>query len=120
MNTLLLKLKYSLIALGCIFSSSLFAHAVVTKSSLAIAPIQANSATQVELNFNSNIELGLSQFFLVRKGDEQESLTAALGEQPGLVSIDIPALTPGEYALRVKVFAADGHLTEDIIRFVVN
>lgn len=119
MNAFLKSLKYSLIAFGIIFSSNIFAHAVVTKTSLTIAPIQANTATQVKLNFNSTIELGLSQFFLVRKGDQQDQLSAALGDQPGLVSIDIPALSSGEYALRVKVFAADGHLTEDIIRFMV-
>ena len=30
---------------------------------------------------------------------------------------DIPALEAGDYALKFKVFAADGHLTEDVIHF---
>jgi hypothetical protein len=31
----------------------------------------------------------------------------------------LPALTPGEYAIKYKIFAADGHLTESVIRFDV-
>ncbi len=120
MKKLLMQIASGLIAFGLIFSSAVQAHAVVTKTSLAITPIQANKATQVKLNFNSNIELDLSQIFLVRKGDIQEQLTANLGDQPGLVHINVPSLEPGKYALRFKIFAADGHLTEDIIRFVVN
>jgi methionine-rich copper-binding protein CopC len=31
----------------------------------------------------------------------------------------MPTLNSGEYALQLKVFSADGHLNEDLIRFVV-
>ena len=95
------------------------AHAVVTESSLNIEPIPPNKETKVKLFFNSNIELGLSQIFLVSEGDKQVLLQAINGHEPGQVIIDIPALITGEYALRFKVFAADGHLTEDIIHFTV-
>jgi methionine-rich copper-binding protein CopC len=95
------------------------AHAVVTDYSLKIAPIQANRADKVELMFNSKIELGLSQVFLVRKGDVHELLHLSKGSKQGQIIVDIPALAPGDYALKFKVFAADGHLTEDLIHFVV-
>jgi methionine-rich copper-binding protein CopC len=96
------------------------AHAVVTDYSLKIAPIQANRADKVELTFNSKIELGLSQVFLVRKGDSHELLHASKGSKQGQMIVDIPALAPGDYAIKFKVFAADGHLTEDVIHFVVS
>jgi len=95
------------------------AHAVVTDYSLKIAPIHANQADKVSLNFNSKIELGLSQIFLVSKGDKQTLLSIAKGNKQGQISIDIPPLVPGDYALKLKVFAADGHLTEDVIHFSV-
>ncbi len=95
------------------------AHAVATEYSLKNIPIQANRADKVELTFNSKIELGLSQVFLVRKGDIHELLTIRKGSKQGQMIVDIPALTPGDYALKFKVFAADGHLTEDVIYFVV-
>lgn len=96
-----------------------FAHAVVTETSLKIDPIQAGKASQVSLTFNSRVELALSHFDLVKKGDIHERLKVDQGQKRGEVIIELPALDPGEHAIRLKVFAADGHLTEDIIHFFV-
>jgi methionine-rich copper-binding protein CopC len=96
------------------------AHAVITDYSLKIAPIHANSPAKVELSFNSQIELGLSQIFLVSKGDKHQLLQADNGSKQGQVIVQIPPLESGDYALRFKVFAADGHLTEDLIHFSVS
>lgn len=109
------------IALLCWLNATLVhAHAVITEDSLKNTPILANHPTQVELSFNSKIEQGLSQVFLVSKGDHHHLLAISKGHKQGQIIINIPALTIGEYALRLKVFAADGHLTEDVIRFSVN
>ena len=96
------------------------AHAVITDYSLKLTPIHANSPAQVELSFNSHIELGLSQIFLVSKGDKHQLLQVDTGSKQGQVVIHIPPLETGDYALRFKVFAADGHLTEDVIHFSVS
>ncbi|UOA07213.1 copper resistance CopC family protein [Methylobacter sp. S3L5C] len=96
------------------------AHAVVTDYSLKVTPIHANQPGKVELTFNSKIELGLSQIFLVRKGDKHELLQTETGSKQGQIIIHIPALEPGDYAIRFKIFAADGHLTEDVIHFSVS
>ncbi|MCX7076177.1 MAG: copper resistance protein CopC [Methylococcales bacterium] len=101
-------------------SQNVFAHAVITDYSLKITPIHANHADKVELRFNSKIELALSQIFLVSKGDKHELLNANNGKKQGQIVIDIPPLNAGDYALRFKVFAADGHLTEDVIHFSVS
>ncbi|PPD05532.1 MAG: copper resistance protein CopC [Methylobacter sp.] len=105
-------------AFAC-FTPLCSAHAVVTEYSLKIKPIHANQADNVELSFNSRIELGLSRVFLVRKGDSLESLPLSTGGKKGQIVVQIPALDPGDYALKLKVFAADGHLTEDVIHFSV-
>ena len=96
------------------------AHAVVTDYSLKVSPIHANQRDKVELTFNSKIELGLSQIFLVRKGDKHELLQAEYGSKQGQIIIHIPPLESGDYAIRFKIFAADGHLTEDVIHFSVS
>ena len=101
-------------------SGPLFAHAVVTESSLRTHPVQPRTKTSVLLTFNSGIELALSQVFLVSKGDVHQPVTATQGRKPGQIIVELPALDPGEYALRYKVFAADGHLTEDVIHFSVS
>lgn len=114
----LLRLNLLLLTLAQVQLVS--AHAVVTDYSLKIKPIHANRKDQVELVFNSKIELGLSQVFLVRKGDIHEPLPIANGARQGQMIIDIPPLDIGDYAIKFKVFAADGHLTEDVIHFSVS
>ena len=94
-------------------------HAVVTESSLQIGKVAPEKATKITLYFNSHIELALSQIFLVSEGDVHHKLNAYSGPEPGQVIIDLPALAEGEYAILYKIFAADGHLTEDTIHCFV-
>ena len=109
-----------LIALTLIISTNVSAHAVVTESSLKQHPIEINHPTEVALHFNAGVELALSKVFLVSKGDVYHPLEIAKGKKPGQMLIKIPALEEGDYAIKYKVFAADGHLTEDVIRFKVS
>ncbi|MFZ4502382.1 MAG: copper resistance CopC family protein [Methylovulum sp.] len=101
------------------YQEQLYAHAVVTEHSFAITKIHANHEEQVSLDFNSKIELGLSEIFLISKGDVYTLLPISKGKKQGQILINIPALASGEYAIKLKVFAADGHLTEDVIYFSV-
>ncbi|SHE23252.1 hypothetical protein BPUTEOMOX_1225 [methanotrophic endosymbiont of Bathymodiolus puteoserpentis (Logatchev)] len=61
----------------------------------------------------------MSQIFLVRTGDIEEALPLKVGNTHGVVLVDMPALDVGKYALHYRIFAADGHLTDDIIHFTV-
>jgi copper resistance protein C len=110
-----------LFAAGLLFAASqqASAHAVVTESSLKTNPIEVNHPTEVALHFNSGVEMRLSRVFLVSKGDVYHPLEIAKGKKPGQMLIKVPALEEGDYAIKYKVFAADGHLTEDVIRFKV-
>ena len=101
-------------------AGSVHAHAVVTESSLAHEPIKPNHATTVVLFFNAGVELALSRVFLVSKGDVFHPAEIQKGKKPGEVRIKLPGLDPGDYALKYKVFAADGHFTESVIRFNVS
>ena len=114
-----MKTMYLLFLMLCQTHEAL-AHAVITDYSLKITPIYANTQAKVELSFNSQIELGLSQIFLVSKGDKHQLLQAVNGSKQGQVIVHIPPLETGDYALKFKVFAADGHLTEDVIHFSVS
>jgi methionine-rich copper-binding protein CopC len=100
-------------------SSFITAHAVVTEHTLTIEQPRVKEAKKIELTFNSKVELGLSQVFLVSKGDKHTLLPISKGQKQGNVVVAIPPLTPGDYALLYKIFAADGHLTEDVIYFAV-
>jgi len=106
--------------IGCLALPDLAgAHAVVTENSLKHHPIEVDHPTRVTLYFNSGVELALSRVFLVSKGDVYQPVEIANGKKPGEMIISIPALQEGDYAIKYKVFAADGHLTEDVIRFRV-
>jgi hypothetical protein len=111
--------KPALFALALVASNTSFGHAVVTHNSLKLNPVPVNLASQVELSFNSKVELDLSEVFLVSAGDKMQTITATPGEKPGQVLLHLPALEPGEYAIKLKIFAADGHLSEDLLRFFV-
>ena len=113
-------LKQILLTLALIASNTAFGHAVVTHNSLKLKPVPVNQASQVELSFNSKVELDLSEVFLVSAGDKMQTITATPGKHPGQVLLDLPALPPGEYAIKLKIFAADGHLSEDLLRFFVH
>jgi methionine-rich copper-binding protein CopC len=95
------------------------AHAVVTESSLQSHPVKPGHAATVLLQFNAGVELSLSRIFLVSKGDVYQPIAARAGKKPGEVLVPLPALSEGEYAIKYKIFAADGHLTESVIRFFV-
>ena len=110
---------FSLLFLALTCTNQIRAHAVVTKSSLNVNSVLAGQESQVKLTFNSKIELSLSQVLLVSAGDKKLTLTTKPGSRPGQIIINLPVLSPGEYALQLKIFAADGHLSEDLIRFVV-
>lgn len=112
-------LKLCLMVLALCQANPAAAHAVLTDYSLKMQPIRANRPDKVVITFNSRIELGLSQVFLVRKGDTHELLKIGNGEKQGQLIVEVPALEPGDYAIKFKVFAADGHLTEDVIHFSV-
>ena len=58
-----LQLSLFIISFG--LADLVCAHAVVTDSSLEITPITSDKPAEVALKFNSNIELALSQIFLV-------------------------------------------------------
>lgn len=111
----LLKALFFLSLLG--LSQAVFSHAVVTHNSLKLKPVPLNQASQVELSFNSKVELDLSEVFLVSAGDVMTPINAIPGDKAGQVLLELPALPVGEYAIKLKIFAADGHLSEDLLRF---
>lgn len=95
------------------------AHAVITEDSLAREPVKPGEPAQVRLQFNTGVEIKLSRVTLVSKGDTEQAVVIKAGAKPGQVLVSLPALAAGDYALRCQVFAADGHLTQEIRRFRV-
>jgi methionine-rich copper-binding protein CopC len=105
---------------GVLVSAALaFGHAVVQKASIESAPVEPNVPTSVTLRFNSGIEQAFTRVTLVREGGAQQALEVAPADGPANVSVRLPALPAGSYALRYRVLAVDGHVTENVLRFSV-
>jgi methionine-rich copper-binding protein CopC len=105
---------------GGLFSATLaFGHAVVQKASLEDAPVEPNVATSVTLRFNSGIEQAFTRVTLVTEEGAQQPLEVAPADGPATVRVRVPALPAGSYALRYRVLAVDGHVTENVLRFSV-
>ncbi len=96
-----------------------FAHAVVTKASLDETPIKAQTPTPVTLYFNTGIEVGFTTVSLLDHDGTARPLDVTEGTKAGTVVVSLPALAAGTYGLRYRVLAADGHVTENLLRFRV-
>ena len=95
------------------------AHAVLTKNSLRDTPIRVNTATPVTLTFNTGVEASLSKITLRGETGPERTLPVSAGKESNQLVVDVPRLGPGFYALQYKVLAADGHVTESVLRFQV-
>jgi copper resistance protein C len=94
------------------------AHAVVTHAALRNGTVAAGTPSETTLEFNSAIEAKLAKVTLVDDKGAERPLELAGGDHPAnVLVVSLPALTPGHYALRYKVLAADGHVTESVLRF---
>ena len=103
----------------CLATSLALAHAVLTKASLDQTSVEADKPTPVTLQFNTRIELNFTKVLLVDAKGEEHALEVAPGSGPGMLVVSLPPLPAGAYGLRYKVLAADGHMTESILRFRV-
>jgi methionine-rich copper-binding protein CopC len=65
------------------------AHAVITEDSLARQPVQPGKQTQVQLQFNTGVEISLSRVVLVSKGDVEQVLAIRAGARQGQVLVSL-------------------------------
>jgi hypothetical protein len=96
-----------------------FGHAVLTKATLDTDAVPEHATTTVVLTFNSRIEPAFTKVFLVDSAKRERPLPSRPRQQPSELEVDIPALPAGPYGLRYRVLAADGHVTESLLKFRV-
>jgi len=123
---MLCSLRHSSLVLACtlagvcVHPATSRSHAVVTHAALRDTTISAGTPSETTLEFNSAIEAKLSKLTLVDDKGAERSLELVPGDHPSnVLVVALPALAAGHYALKYKVLAADGHVTEDVLRFQV-
>ena len=95
------------------------AHAIIVESDPQHGSI-VRPPKRVVLRFNSRLEKGLCSVLLI--GPQRRTiLLLRQDEKAGVDTLiyDVPELPPGDYLLRWKVLAADGHVTEGVVPFQV-
>lgn len=102
-----------------LLASGIDAHAVVTHSSIDNEPVTVNQVTVVSVFFNTRVKSSLSKIDLISRTDQNLPLTISQGQRPDEISVELPALAEGDYALKYRIFAFDGHLSEGILIFKV-
>gem|GEM_PF-1035132 len=103
----------------CAAPLPVLAHAVLLGDSLANKSLPSGRANRVRLRFNATIEVALSSVTLLRTRGPATNLRISAGTQPGTLIVEIPALAPGRYALRYRVLASDGHMSDETLRLRV-
>jgi methionine-rich copper-binding protein CopC len=122
---LIVRVKFALsvaaFALGLAAGSATAAraHALIKPESFDATRIVPHRAVSVELRFNAAIHAALTRVILLDAGGNETPLTSRPGDGPNRLIVDFPPLAPGVYALRYRALAADGHYTDNALRFQV-
>lgn len=97
--------------------NSSWAHAILIDSTVQQDARLTESPKNIRLRLNSRIEHGLNRFTLERNGGQEVTSLQAEPRGPDHILVHMPALAPGTSVLRYRVLAADGHITEGVLRF---
>lgn len=106
-----------LFGLAAALATDVRAHAVVKPESFDDSTLKPHQAASVTLQFNTTIHIPFSQVYLLDAAGKEQLLATHPGDGPHKLIVDLPALAPGAYALRYRVLAADGHYTDNALRF---
>ena len=119
------RIRPFLLAAGFLFglaaaaATDACAHAVVKPESFDDSTLKPYQATSITLQFNAAIHAPLSRVYLLDAAGKEQLLATRPGDGPNRLIVELPALAPGAYALRYRVLAADGHYTDNALRFRV-
>jgi len=97
--------------------STSWAHAILIDSTVRQDARLTESPKNIRLRLNSRIEHGLSRFTLERNGGQEVTSLQAEPQGPDRILVHLPTLAPGTSVLHYRVLAADGHITEGVLRF---
>jgi copper resistance protein C len=114
--------RYRGLAVLCILfaicgPSTGWAHAILIDSTVRQDARLTESPRNISLRWNSRIEHGLCRFTLESNGGQEGTSLQAEPRGPDRIVVHMPPLAPGTSVLRYRVLAADGHITEGVLRF---
>jgi copper resistance protein C len=117
-----LRVALAVLALAALVTPGLArAHGIVIDSTPRQQETVAAAPKSLVIRFNSRLEKKLCSVTLVGPKSVAVPLHGQeASDSPDTLIYALPELAPGAYQARWKVLAADGHVTEGVIRFTVN
>lgn len=95
------------------------AHAIIIASKPAVNASLPEGPLEIELTFNSRIDLSLSRLDLVGPDGRDQRLVIAPDSLPGAIVAHAATNAPGQWKLHWLALSTDGHITRGEIPFVV-
>ncbi len=98
---------------------TVWAHAIVLKSTPAVNAVLSGDDVPIRLRFDSRIDRARSKMTLLAPDGTQQSLTPAAESPADGLNAEAKVLAPGAWHLRWQVLSIDGHITRGDIPFTV-
>jgi copper resistance protein C len=97
------------------------AHAALVRSVPAARSDLRRVPDRVQLWFNERLEPAYSSLSVVDGGGNRvDGQDARVGpDDPKLLSVSLPALSPGSYTVRFRVLSVDGHVVQSEFPFTI-
>jgi copper resistance protein C len=108
--------------LGVAASGAALAHAALLKSEPARRATLSKPPQQVRLWFNERLEPEYATISVIREGAGQPVTTQKARvdkDDPKLLVLELPMLSPGAYTVKYRVLSVDGHTVDYGYTFTV-
>jgi methionine-rich copper-binding protein CopC len=116
------KLLFGLMVLALFsYSNTVFAHASLVKTEPARRATLSTPPKQIRLWFNEEIEADYASLSVLDTHgkaltDEKPSVHP---DDPKLIFLELPELSPGQYTVKFRVLSVDGHVVDSDFKFTV-
>ncbi len=97
----------------------LYAHAVLVESTPRPGATVHGPDLSIWLRFNVRVDGSRSRITLVSADGSTKLVTPDAQQKPDTLTAKVTGLTPGNYRLQWQALAADGHISQGIVRFTV-
>jgi methionine-rich copper-binding protein CopC len=96
-------------------------HAFLVRSAPAARAVVGRTPERVQLWFNERLEPAYSRVSVWNQGGQRVDAgdVQVAPAEPTRLSVGVPPLPPGEYAVKYRVLSVDGHVVEADFRFTV-
>jgi methionine-rich copper-binding protein CopC len=96
------------------------AHSTLVRATPAARATLKMPPERVQLWFSERLEPAYSSASVWREDQRIDRQDSAVSPQdPKLLTVSVPALTPGKYVVRYRVLSVDGHVVEGRLPFTV-